>query len=324
MFSIQYLKEQFESAFLNVKWLSEPFTLYQPIDYTLSLGGKRIRPLLLLLGNDLFGGKTDTAIMPAIGIEIFHNFTLLHDDIMDRAAIRRGKETVYKKWDLNTAILSGDTMFALAYDYTSKVNPSHLQEVLELFTKTARQVCEGQQYDMDFEHRDDVRIKDYLHMIRLKTAVLLACSLKIGAILANASRENADNLYLFGLNLGMAFQLQDDLLDIYGKEEKLGKEIGGDIVSGKKTYLFLKAMEIAGTEEQTLLVDSLTDPTLAQVEKITIVKEIYGHLRIKEITEKEIENYFVCALDFLDKIKVPDENKSELKLLATSLLHRQF
>ena len=324
MHSVKYLKEQFDTALKNVKWLSEPRELYQPIDYTLSLGGKRIRPLLLLLGNDLFGGRTEQAIMPAIGIEIFHNFTLLHDDIMDQAALRRGKETVYKKWDLNVAILSGDTMFTLAYDYISRVTPEHLPAVLELFTTTSRQVCEGQQYDMNFELQEHVTIPDYLQMIRLKTAVLLGCSLKLGAILAGAPGDEAVNLYESGENLGMAFQLQDDLLDAFGDEKKFGKEIGGDIVTGKKTFLFLKAMELADLEEKASLEGTIRDSGLPPGEKIKIVKEIYQHLMIKEITEKEVENYFLHAMECLKSINVPDGNKAELRSLATSLLHRQF
>ena len=322
MYSLPYLKEQVDNAFQNIKWLSKPHELYQPIDYTLSLGGKRIRPLLVLLGNDLFGGEPDRAIMPAIATEIFHNFTLLHDDIMDQAPLRRGKETVFKKWDLNTAILSGDTMFALAYEYLAKVNHDDLPDVLELFTTTARQVCEGQQYDMNFERQDDITIDNYLQMIRLKTAVLIACSLKLGAIIARASKEESAKLYTFGENLGMAFQLQDDLLDAFGDEGIFGKEIGGDIVTGKKTFLFLKAFELAGTEEKALLVNSFLDSSLPSQTKISIVKEIYLRLNMPEITNHEIENYFLLALDALNSINVPDDNKAELRTLSESLFHR--
>jgi len=253
MRSINELQDLIKKAFNPALFTHEPAELYDPITYTLNLGGKRIRPLLVLLGCDLFGGNIEKAMPAAIAIELFHNFTLLHDDIMDCAPLRRGQETVYKKWNTNIAILSGDTMFAVAYEYLSQSNPQVLPSALSEFTRTARLVCEGQQYDMNFEQQKLVSINDYLKMIRLKTAVLIGCSLKLGSILANVPDPETEKIYSFGENIGMAFQLQDDLLDVFGDEQKFGKEIGGDIVSGKKTFLLLKAFEIASQKERTEL-----------------------------------------------------------------------
>ncbi len=318
-----FFQARIKEAFANEEWLSHPVELYQPIHYTLNRGGKRIRPLLVLLANDLFGGHFEKAIKPAMGIEIFHNFTLLHDDIMDLASLRRGKETVYKKWGVNRAILSGDTMFAMAYSYISQVEKDLLPEVLELFTTTAREVCEGQQYDMNFESLTEVTMENYLQMIRMKTAVLLACSLKLGALLAHASKTEAEKMYSFGENLGMAFQIQDDLLDAFGDVEKFGKQIGGDIASGKKTFLVIKALEFADRDDKSLLIHLLNDTQMKHPDKVARVKDIYMKLNIQGTTLKEIENYFSLALTQLKNVEVADADKNELAKLAHTLLQRQ-
>ncbi|MEI7982215.1 MAG: polyprenyl synthetase family protein [Bacteroidota bacterium] len=249
MHSLESIQQRISTAFSSAQFLNEPVKLYEPITYTLGQGGKRIRPVLVLLACDLFGGDPEKAVFPAMGLEIFHNFTLLHDDIMDNAPLRRGQETVHKKWNDNTAILSGDTMFVLAYEYVAKTDPALLPEVLRLFNDTARKVCEGQQYDMNFETQSNVTIEKYMMMIRLKTAVLIACSLKLGAIIALADPAEAENIYHFGMELGLAFQLQDDYLDAFGDTTVFGKEIGGDIITNKKTFLFLKAFEVARADD---------------------------------------------------------------------------
>jgi geranylgeranyl diphosphate synthase, type II len=324
MHSIKELQDLIKKAFHPALFTHEPAELYHPITYTLNLGGKRIRPLLVLLGCDIFGGKIEEAMPAAIAIELFHNFTLLHDDIMDCAPLRRGQETVYKKWNTNIAILSGDTMFALAYEYLSQCNPQVLPSALSEFTRTARLVCEGQQYDMNFEKQKVVSINDYLEMIRLKTAVLIGCSLKLGSILAKAPDPETDKIYSFGENIGMAFQLQDDLLDVFGDEQKFGKEIGGDIVSGKKTFLLLKAFEIAPQKERTELEKCFSEQFIPEKEKILRVKTVYQLLNIKEITLREIEKYYSIAQEFLNDIQVDKSSKNALDSFANELLKRDF
>jgi geranylgeranyl diphosphate synthase, type II len=324
MHSVSILRTILEGALKDLDFSYEPPELYDPIRYTLKLGGKRIRPLLVLLGCDLFHGKPEDCIKPALAIELFHNFTLLHDDIMDKAPIRRGKETVYKKWNANVAILSGDTMFAIAYDYLTETDPLIMPEILRLFTKTAREVCEGQQYDMNFEKQAAVTIPEYLRMIRLKTAVLLGCSLKLGAILGQASKTDAEKIYEFGVYLGLGFQLQDDLLDVFGEVEKFGKEIGGDIVSNKKTFLYLKALELAGPEEKARLVHYFSSENFPPDEKIKAVKEIYMNLNLEETTHNEIDAFYKKAMDSFEAISVDDQGKKELRLLADQLLLREY
>lgn len=318
------LKNILKKTFDPVSFTHEPAELYDPITYTLNLGGKRIRPLLVLMGCELFNGDPEQAKPAAIAIELFHNFTLLHDDIMDRASLRRGRETVYKKWNTNVAILSGDTMFALACEYLSASAPEVLPEALAEFTRTARMVCEGQQYDMNFESRNTVSIEEYLEMIRLKTAVLIGCSLRLGAILAKAPVAEAAKLYEFGENMGMAFQLQDDLLDSFGDEKKFGKEIGGDILTGKKTYLYLKAHEIAGEKERSELNLCFTDGTIPVKEKISRVKAVYQGLKIRELTLEKIDLYFTKARQSLDAIAADQEPKKMLGSYANELLNREY
>lgn len=324
MHSVDYLQEKLNRIFASVKIISEPKELYDPIGYTLSLGGKRIRPLLILMGCDLYRGDLEKVTNVAIGIELFHNFTLLHDDIMDQAPIRRGKDTVHKKWNANVAILSGDTMFALATEYISQTQATVLPEVLQVFTMTARQVCEGQQYDMNFESQEYVSIPDYIRMIRLKTAVLIACSLKLGAVVAGADVEEKKKIYTFGENLGLAFQLQDDLLDTFGDGNKFGKEIGGDIIAKKKTFLYVKALELVNDMQREDLLSCLSDRSMTPDDKIRRVKDLYRILHIEEITKAEISGYFDKALQCLDQMNVEQNDKKELRGFANRLLFREY
>ena len=320
MHTIEDIRKRISKALNEIDFHRSPVELYEPISYTLSHGGKRLRPALCLMACDMFGGDIEDAVYPAIGLEIFHNFTLLHDDIMDEAPIRRGKETVYKKWNTNVAILSGDTMMALAYDFIMKAPESVRSEVFSVFNKTAIEVCEGQQYDMNFETQGDISIKDYIEMIRLKTAVLLAGSLKIGVILAGADEEYGEALYRFGENIGIAFQLKDDLLDVFSDVEKFGKQTGGDIATNKKTYLYLKAFEKAEGETLTKLKRLFENNS---TDKITEVKKIYEELNIREDTEAEMKKYFNRAIDFIEIIPVNENRKSELIKFAQRLNKRE-
>ncbi len=323
MYSLQSVHTIIEQTLKKEIFLFQPNGLYAPVDYTLSLGGKRMRPALLLLACDLFGGDVQKAIYPALGIEIFHNFTLLHDDIMDQAPIRRGKETVYQKWNTNTAILSGDAMFIFAYKYLIRTSKEILPEVLEIFNKAAIEVCEGQQYDMDFETMINVSISDYIEMIRLKTAVLLGASLRIGAVISeNASDDDQKNMYLFGENIGLAFQLKDDLLDVFGDEKKFGKKTGGDIASNKKTFLLLKAFELADENEKKYLHDALVEKN--EEIKIKTVKEFYSKLNVKTFAEKEMDKYFAQAMHHLNLVQADAQCKVELITLAENLMVREF
>lgn len=323
MHSYSALLKRITEAFADTPFVHEPKELYEPIAYTLEEGGKRLRPVLVMLATELFGGDIEKALFPAMGLEIFHNFTLLHDDIMDQAAIRRGKDSVHKKWDTNTAILSGDTMFVLAYEYVAKTDPALLPQVLDLFNDTAKKVCEGQQYDMNFESRNDISIESYLMMIRLKTAVLIACSLKLGAIIAHADKAEADKLYEFGIHLGLAFQLQDDLLDAFGDVSKFGKMIGGDIVTNKRTFLYLKAFEVAREDDLIKLTNLFSDPEIDDNYKVEGILEIYRQLQIDQITGKEIEYQLMSGLDILNSVNVEDSSKSELITLTLGMMERE-
>ena len=310
-------------ALEKITFKKEPKELYAPIKYTLDLGGKRIRPALLLLANNLFGGDDQEAMNAALGIEVFHNFTLVHDDIMDKAPLRRGKSTVYKKWDENIAILSGDVMLIQAIQLLSKDKPAELHEILTLFNATAVQVCEGQQYDMNFETLSNVAIDDYLKMIELKTAVLLACSLKIGALLASASSANANYIYEYGKNLGIAFQLMDDILDLYGDPDKVGKRVGGDVVSNKKTYLLLKAQELATGKLKKELEFALSSTVLTAEKKVEKVKTIFDELNIKQLAMDEMDLFYNTALSNLDSIEAPATKKVVFEDFAKQLMNRQ-
>jgi geranylgeranyl diphosphate synthase type II len=301
----------------------QPANLYQPIGYTLDMGGKRLRPAMLLLACGLFSGDIKKAMPAAIAVEIFHNFTLLHDDIMDHADIRRNKPSVHKKYNENIAILSGDAMSILAYQYLLKTESNNLQKIIQLFSQTAIEVCEGQQYDMDYEEKLEVNIDHYLKMIRLKTAVLIACSLKMGAWLANAPDEDAEKIYQFGINLGLAFQLQDDLLDVFADQEKFGKTLGGDIIANKKTYLLLKAMEIAGEEQKAQLTGWFTKRTFDPKEKVEAVKRIYSELNIPATSKQKAEKYYQLALKELQAVAIENEYKEQLFLMAKTIMKRE-
>ena len=299
-----------------------PKNLYEPVGYALEMGGKRLRPVMVLLAYNLFSEKVEKAFPVALAIEVFHNFTLLHDDIMDQAEMRRNSLSVYKRYNENIAILSGDAMSIMAYNYLLKSNSTDTKPMIQLFSQTALEVCEGQQHDMDFESRTNVSISEYMNMIRLKTAVLLACSLKIGAMAANAPEKTVDLLYVFGLNLGIAFQLQDDLLDVFADQDKFGKRIGGDIVSNKKTFLLLKALEISDDQTRRLLQDWISKEEFNAEEKITAITDIYNQLNIKEITESFIDEYYQLALDVHEEIDLTGEIKTELLHLANLIMNR--
>ena len=319
---IQDLQLRIDEAFSAIRFPSAPADLYNPITYTLGLGGKRLRPLLVLASCQMFGGDIADAINPAIGIELFHNFTLLHDDIMDEAPLRRGKETVYKKWNSNVAILAGDTMFAIANKYMLRTRPQAISQVVELFNQTAIEVCEGQQYDMDYEKKSSVSIPDYIEMIRLKTAVLLAASLKTGAIVAGASAVDCDFVYHFGINIGLAFQLKDDLLDVFGDQEKFGKVSGGDIIAGKKTYLYLKALESAGSQSEYFR-ELYTAHNIPSAEKVAKVKEIFNQLNIEQHTRQLIDDYYQKALHDLSCISLSEEATEALIDYTAGLMERE-
>jgi len=323
MHTIEELQDKINNILLQQKFKGTPPLLYEPISYTLSQGGKRIRPLLTLLACDMFGGNIENAVYPAIGMEIFHNFTLLHDDIMDKAPIRRGKETVYKKWNTNIAILSGDTMFALAYEYIIKTETEYIPDILHVLNRTAIEVCEGQQFDMNYETDANIGIDDYLEMIRLKTAVLLGGSLKIGAIIGGADKNDAANIYDFGVNIGLAFQLKDDLLDVYSDVEKFGKITGGDIVTNKKTYLYLKAFDLAKGERLSNLKSFFNLTEKEREKKIAGVQSIYNELDIESLTIKQMQLYFDKALESLNKIPLATFRKQNLINFAQQLMERE-
>ena len=301
---------------------TEPKNLYQPVGYALSMGGKRLRPVMVLMAFNLFSENVKNAFPVALAIELFHNFTLLHDDIMDGAEMRRNNLSVYKKYNENIAILSGDAMSIMAYNYLLKCNSTEPTPMIRLFSQTALEVCEGQQFDMDFENRLDVSIPEYLEMIRLKTAVLLASSLKLGAMAANAPEKIADQLYDFGLNLGIAFQLQDDLLDVFADQDKFGKKIGGDIVSNKKTFLLLKALEISDDSTKMIILDWMNKSDFDENEKIKAITEVYNKLDIKGITEIYIDQYYKLALDVFKEINLAGETMTELIQLANLIMNR--
>ncbi len=306
----------------KTNWSKEPRGLYEPIGYVLSMGGKRIRPVLTLMACNLFSEEITMAIQPALGIEVFHNFTLLHDDIMDRADIRRGKPTVHKKWNDNTAILSGDAMQIAAYQLIAKTPKNYLKKVLELFSHTAIEICEGQQYDVEFENFEKVEAEEYLEMIRLKTAVLLGCALKTGAIVGGAGEEDAQNLYDFGINIGLAFQLKDDLLDVYGNEATFGKKIGGDILCNKKTYLLIHALLLAEGEIKEELNNWLQSKNHEYDSKIKAVTSIYNQLGVRLICEDKMTQYYNKAIANLNKVSVSEIKKQELRKLAEKLMFR--
>jgi len=307
MHNFDQLLAIFEEHLSKENFSHEPEELYAPISYTLALGGKRIRPVLTLIACEMFGGDIKEALHQAVAIELFHNFTLIHDDIMDNAPIRRGKKTVYKKWSSNIAILSGDTLFAYAYQFVQKADNHILGDILSVFNRTAIEVCEGQQYDLNYETRNDVSVDEYINMIKLKTAVLFGASLKIGAIIGGANADEADNLYNFALNIGLGFQLKDDLLDTFGNERVFGKKTGGDIITNKKTFLYLKALELADDDKKEELINLYNSNGFDENEKINKVIDIFSSLNIQQITEQKIDTYFDNGLIFLNKLSVETE-----------------
>lgn len=312
----------FEKYLAQISLPEEPHRLYDPIIYSMSEGGKRIRPALLLLCCDAFGGDVQGALPAAAAIEMFHNFTLLHDDIMDNAAVRRGKPSVYARWGENVAILSGDAMMIYTYKLLEQLPADRLPRVLKTFTAMALQVCEGQQYDMDFESRSKVAVVEYMNMIELKTSVLLAGSVVIGAMLGGASDEDCRRLRRFAVELGLAFQLQDDLLDSYG-DQRLGKAIGGDILEGKKTYLMITAMSHADEATREMLRTAYRDPALSDAEKIGKVKSIYDRLDVPRLTEQQIQLRFERALSILDTLSVAPSRTQRMRDYAMSLMDRK-
>ena len=308
----------------NIPYDRKPQSLYEPIKYVLSMGGKRIRPVLMLLAYNLFKDDPESILMPACALETYHNYTLLHDDLMDTADLRRGHQTVHRRWDANTAILSGDSMLVLAYQRMAQCSADKVQEVLNLFTETALEIGEGQQYDMDFEHRNDVREEEYIEMIRLKTSVLLACATKIGAILADASAQDADNIYRFGEQMGLAFQLQDDFLDVYGDTKVFGKAIGGDIVSNKKTYMLINAFNRADAAQRAELERWIEAKDFDAKEKIAAVTRIYNEIGIDRLAMEKIKFYFNESKKYLDAVSVAPERKAELAKYTAEMMKRQY
>jgi geranylgeranyl diphosphate synthase type II len=322
MRTISEYQDLISRHFESIKYQKEPYNLYEPIRYILSLGGKRLRPVLTLMATEVFDVDCQKALAAATAVEVFHNFSLIHDDIMDDAPLRRGNETVHEKWNINTGILSGDAMLILAYQYFEAYEPKIFQELAKLFSKTALEVCEGQQYDVDFETRDDVTIPDYLKMIEYKTAVLVAAAMKMGAIVAETTEENKNLIYDFGLNLGLAFQLQDDYLDAFGNPETFGKQVGGDIIENKKTYLYLKAMEFASVNEKEQLLHLFSFQSTDNTDKINSVKGIFNQTGASAATQKAIENFTFKALETLAKMNIGNDKKAILKAFAENLMSR--
>jgi geranylgeranyl diphosphate synthase type II len=323
MYTSDELLKKVNEALDNVVYDRQPASLYDPIKYVLSIGGKRVRPVLTMLSYNLY--KDDPlSIMPqAIGLETYHNFTLLHDDLMDHADMRRGHETVHKKWDANRAILSGDTMLLQAFERVEDCDPAKLPAVFKVFIQTTLEIGEGQQLDVEFETRNDVTEDEYIEMIRLKTSVLLACACKVGAIMADAPAEDIDNMYKFGEKLGLAFQLQDDLLDVYGDPAVFGKNIGGDITSNKKTYMLINAVNRANPAQREQLMKWIEAKEFDRNEKVKAVTELYNEIGIRELCEQKIEEYYQKSLVYLAKVNLPEERKAELKAYAAEMMKRQ-
>jgi len=322
MLAIEKYSNSLQNYLDEVVTLREPLQLYEPIKYIVSLGGKRLRPVLTLMSCDFFETDFKKALPAALALELFHNFSLIHDDIMDEAPLRRGKETVHKKWNLNTGILSGDAMLILAYQLFEAYEPVMFNELAKLFSKTALQVCEGQQYDVDYETRDDVTISEYIKMIDYKTAVLLGAAMKMGAIVANASEKCSANSYEFGRNLGIAFQLQDDYLDAFGNSETFGKQIGGDIIANKKTFLYIRAIQNSTEKDAVQLEKLFSEKPKDPKDKIKTVLEIYNRSEATKDILKEIANYTQKASEILRKLDISEENKETLLIFGEKLMKR--
>ena len=323
MFKPEELLKKVNEALEQLPYDRKPASLYEPIRYVLSLGGKRIRPVLMLMAYNLWKDDPERIMMQAIGLETYHNFTLLHDDLMDNADMRRGHETVHKKWNANQAILSGDTMLLQAFERMEACDADKLKEVFKVFLVTTFEIGEGQQLDVEFETRDDVREEEYIEMIRLKTSVLLACALKIGAILADASKDDQENLYGFGEQIGLAFQLQDDLLDVYGDPKVFGKNIGGDITSNKKTYMLINAVNRANDGQRDELMRWIDAKEFDREEKVKAVTALYDEIGIRQLCEQKIEECYARAKTFMDKVGVSEERKAILKAYAAAMMKRQ-
>ena len=308
----------------NLPYNRKPVSLYEPVKYVLSIGGKRIRPTLMLLAYNMFKDDPEGILMQAVALETYHNYTLLHDDLMDHADLRRGHETVHRRWNDNQAVLSGDSMLVLAYERMAQCPADRLGEVLSLFTQTALEIGEGQQYDIDFEKRNDVSEDEYIEMIRLKTSVLLACALKIGAVLAGASQTDANNLYKFGEQIGLAFQLQDDYLDVYGDPKVFGKAVGGDIVSNKKTYMLINAFNRADNRQRMELQRLISAETFDRDEKVAAVTALYNEMGIDKMAKDKMDFFFEQGKRYLDAVSVPEERKCELRAYAERMMKRKY
>lgn len=322
--NISFFQEVFLSYLKGKSLIKEPKNLYEPVDYILQLGGKRIRPVLTLMAASIFSEDYKKALPAAFAIEMFHNFTLIHDDIMDDAPMRRGEKTVHEKWDLNTGVLSGDAMLILAYQHFENYAPAIFQKLAKLFSKTALEVCDGQQLDVDFETRNDVTIPEYIHMISLKTSVLIGAALKMGAIVSEANEEDTQKLYNFGFNLGIAFQLQDDYLDTFGDPLTFGKQVGGDIIENKKTYLYLKTLEVANASDQKTLIDLFNQKPIDSSEKIIVVKQLFEKNEISKHIKNQIANYTNAAFAILKTMHISDTAKKELKEFGVDLMDRNI
>lgn len=319
---IKRYQETFQQYLNSKVWVREPKNLYEPVGYILKLGGKRMRPLLTLMACDIFSDEYEQALPAALAVEVFHNFTLVHDDIMDDAPLRRGKKTVHEKWDINTGILSGDAMLILAYQYFENYPPNTFQKLAKLFSKTALEVCDGQQLDVDFETRNDVTIENYLKMIRLKTSVLVGAALEMGAIVAQTTEENGRLIYDFGLNLGLAFQLQDDYLDTFGDPETFGKQVGGDIIENKKTFLYLKALQDANSEDEQTLISLYNQEQTDSETKIHQVKVLFEKYEIPAQIKAKIQDYTNKALATLGAMEIAEDKKQNLTNFALWLMNR--
>lgn len=320
MRSFEDLRILFEEKLRQEDFNGSPSLLYEPVEYTMRSGGKRVRPVMMMMATDMFFGNVDLSIAPAMGLEMFHNFTLLHDDLMDKSPLRRGRDTVYKKWGENVAILSGDVMFSMAYKQFLKTDLKYMREALKTFTDMTIEICEGQQLDMDFEKMDEVTIEEYMDMIRLKTSVMLGAAMKIGAMMADADQKDVDRVYEFGVKLGLAFQLMDDYLDTFGEEASFGKNIGDDIATNKKTYLLVRALEKAKGENMELLRKCLTNDEEGKFDR---VKKLYITLGVDKDCKIEMERLYEAALKALDEVEVSEDRKTELRDFAKKLIVRK-
>ena len=323
MYKAEELLKMVNEAIDGLSYDRKPASLYEPIKYVLSLGGKRVRPVLMLMAYNLYKDDPQKIITQAVGLETYHNFTLLHDDLMDNADMRRGHETVHKKWDANQAILSGDTMLLQAFERVEACEVDKVKDVFATFMQTTYEIGEGQQLDVEFETRNDVTEEEYIEMIRLKTSVLLACALKIGAILAGAPKEDQESLYRFGEQIGLAFQLQDDLLDVYGDPKVFGKNIGGDITSNKKTYMLINAVNRANAKQREELTRWIDAKTFDREEKVRAVTRLYDEIGIRQLCEQKMETCYTLAQQYMTKVQVSEDRKAVLKAYAAAMMKRQ-